>query len=102
QSTGLAAGQSPANNLKADLPLVESDELVYHFGTMQKGTTKSHVFKFTNRGLAPLELKAGPSSCKCTMVDLADAKLTEGQSAADKPIPPGGTVGVKLKWTAAV
>lgn len=84
------------------LPLVEVDGATFNFGAMQKGTTRSHVFRFTNRGDAPLELRAGSTSCKCTMVDLSETKLAEGDAAADQPIPPGESVSVKLKWTAAV
>jgi hypothetical protein len=84
------------------LPLAEVDGATFNFGTMQKGTTRDHVFRFTNRGTAPLVLTAGATSCKCTLLDLSESKLSEGDAAARKPIPPGESAGVKLEWTAAV
>ncbi|MEX2168478.1 MAG: DUF1573 domain-containing protein [Pirellulales bacterium] len=102
-SNGLAAtGQASSAGSATPSPLVEVDGATFNFGTMQKGTTRSHVFRFTNRGTAPLELQAGATSCKCTMVDLSEAKLAEGDAAADQPIPPGESASVKLKWTAEV
>lgn len=97
---GITATGGPAA-AGAKLPLAEVDSATFNFGAMQKGTTRDHIFRFTNRGNAPLELTAGATSCKCTLVDLAESKLSEGDAAADKPILPGKSAGVKLKWTAA-
>lgn len=61
----------------------------YNFGTMQRGTTKSHEFTFRNVGQAPLKLRVISTTCKCTVGDVSN-----------EPVPPGGSVGVRLEWTA--
>jgi len=72
-------------------PVIEVDQANYQFGTMQRGTTKSHEFVVRNTGESPLTLRAGGTSCKCTIGDVPDA-----------PIPPGGSVKVKLEWSALI
>jgi hypothetical protein len=70
-------------------PRVVVDESDFNFGTMQEGRRKSHTFMFKNVGAAPLTLKVGQPTCKCTV-----GSVTEG------PIPPGGSGSVTLEWTA--
>jgi hypothetical protein len=72
-------------------PRVTVDAVQYDFGTMQRGTKKSHDFLFRNVGNGPLTLRVGSTTCKCTL----------GSVPAD-PIPPGGQVNVTLEWTAKV
>jgi hypothetical protein len=72
-------------------PRVSVDGPQFDFGTMQRGTTKSHEFVFHNVGHGPLTLRVGNTSCKCTL----------GSVPAD-PIPPGGQVSVTLEWTAKI
>ena len=72
-------------------PHVEVDGPHYDFGTMQRGTTKSHEFTFHNVGHGPLTLRVGNTSCKCTLGSVPSA-----------PIPPGESVNVKLEWTAKI
>jgi len=81
--------QKPEQHDDTPQPHVEVDEEVYDFGTMQRGTTKSHDFVFKNMGQAPLTLKVGQTSCKCTV----------GEVAGDS-IPPGESVEVHLEWSA--
>ena len=61
----------------------------YNFGSMQRGTTKSHEFTFRNVGQAPLTLRVLSTTCKCTVGDVSHA-----------PVPPGESVGVRLEWSA--
>jgi hypothetical protein len=75
----------------ASEPRVEVDAPLYQFGTMQRGTTKSHEFVFRNVGHGPLTLRVGNTSCKCTIGAVSDA-----------PIPPGESVKVMLEWSALV
>jgi hypothetical protein len=82
--------ESPPSPGPAD-PRVEVDGPHYDFGTMQRGTKKSHEFGFRNIGHGPLTLRVGNTSCKCTL-----------GSVPDEPIPPGGSVNVKLEWTAKI
>src|SRR5262245_52451963 len=50
---------------------IKVDEPVYNFGTMQRGTTKSHEFVVHNIGDAPLTLANGGTTCKCTIGDVS-------------------------------
>src|SRR3954449_6323415 len=65
------------------------DEQHYNFGSMQRGTTKSHEFVIRNTGNAPLKIRNGGTTCKCTL-----------SKVADESIPPNGSTKVKLEWTA--
>ncbi|MGD9632977.1 MAG: DUF1573 domain-containing protein [Pirellulales bacterium] len=75
----------------ADAPRVDVHEPLYNFGTMQRGTTKSHEFVVNNVGKAPLTLKVGSTTCKCTIGNVSEA-----------PIAPGDSVKVKLEWSALI
>jgi hypothetical protein len=75
----------------ASEPRAQVDGPQFDFGTMQRGTTKTHEFVFHNVGHGPLTLRVGNTSCKCTL-----------GSVPDHPIPPGGSVSVKLEWTAKI
>jgi hypothetical protein len=72
-------------------PRVEVDQMIYEFGAMQRGTTKSHEFEFRNAGDAPLTLTVGGTSCKCTIGNVSN-----------EAIQPGKSVKVKLEWSALV
>ena len=72
-------------------PAFEVDQPVYQFGVMQRGTTKSHEFEVRNVGKSPLTLRTGGTTCKCTIGDVPEA-----------PVPPGGSVKVKLEWSALI
>ena len=73
------------------VPVVSVPEPHFDFGTMQRGTSKSHEFEIKNVGQAPLTLRAGTTSCKCTLSEVSEAA-----------IPPGGTTKVKVQWTAKI
>ena len=72
-------------------PRIEVDQMIYQFGAMQRGTTKSHEFEFRNTGDAPLTLSVGGTSCKCTIGNVSN-----------EAIEPGKSVKVKLEWSALV
>jgi hypothetical protein len=74
---------------KEATPRVQVDAPHFDFGTMQRGTTKSHEFEIRNVGDAPLTLEAGETSCKCTLSEVSKSA-----------IPPGGSTHVKVQWTA--
>jgi hypothetical protein len=89
-------GEIVAQNLQAstaapagDAPRIQVDEPHFHFGTMERGRTRSHRFEVKNVGNAPLSLQVGQTSCKCTL----------GEVTGDA-IPPGGTTHVELEWSA--
>jgi len=70
-------------------PHIVVDQPHYDFGTMQRGTSKSHEFVIRNTGTAPLKIRNGGTTCKCTL-----------SKVADESIPAGGSTTVKLEWTA--
>ena len=74
---------------RAGIPQAEAGELSYDFGTMQRGATASHEFTITNVGDAPLLLEVGPTTCKCTIGEVAD-----------KPLQPGDSTPVRVEWIA--
>ncbi|WP_425396981.1 DUF1573 domain-containing protein [Aeoliella sp.] len=75
----------------SELPKFEIDSLSHEFGTMQRGTSRSHSFKVTNSGDKPLNVEVVGTTCKCTAGDMAK-----------NPIPPGETVDLTLNWVAKV
>ncbi len=70
-------------------PRAQVDEPIFDFGTMQRGTKKSHTFMVMNAGAAPLTISVESKTCTCTV-----GEVTEG------PIPPGAAGRVRLEWTA--
>lgn len=82
------AGAGPAA-LGFQGPVAEVDEKLHDFGTMQRGSTESHEFLFTNAGTTPLTIEVGRTSCKCTLGNVAD-----------RPLAPGETTPVRLEWIA--
>lgn len=70
-------------------PKAVVDEMVHEFGAMAVGERRSHTFVVKNEGEAPLILKKGPTTCKCTLSKLA---LDE--------IPPGESAEITLEWEA--
>jgi hypothetical protein len=67
--------------------VVEASE--HDFGVCDPMETGSHTFLIRNQGDAPLAIKKGPTSCKCTLADLPT-----------DVIPPGETGQVRVSWTA--
>ena len=59
----------------------------YDFGLMDPMTSGTYDFEIKNVGDAPLHLKLGPTSCKCTITGLSADKL-----------PPGQTGKIRLEW----
>ena len=56
---------------------------------MQRGTSKSHDFVIRNTGDAPLKLRAGTTTCKCTLSEVSESAIAPGESTH-----------VKVQWTA--
>jgi len=81
--------QAPAVHPSDKSPRAEIKEQHYTFGVMQRGTRKSHEFEIRNVGNAPMTVRSGGTTCKCTV-----SKVPDGT------IPPGGSTTIKLEWTA--
>jgi hypothetical protein len=62
----------------------------YDFGTMDNGVHGEHEFVIRNEGDAPLRLKKGQTSCKCT------SSLLDGDD-----LPPGREAKIHLSWNVA-
>ena len=72
----------------SDQPKLVVDREEYDFGTLPPYTSQSCDFVITNEGTAPLVIKDGGTSCKCTMNELSAVR-----------IPPGESFTVTLNWT---
>lgn len=51
-------------------PEMTFEEQEHDFGTIAKGTTVEHKFKFTNTGKAPLVITNATATCGCTTPDV--------------------------------
>ena len=71
---GLAAAGSLAGQPRAEVHKREHD-----FGTMNPLTMGRHDFVIRNAGTAPLDLRVGPTTCKCTLARLENDNLIPGQ-----------------------
>ncbi|MCI0332128.1 MAG: DUF1573 domain-containing protein [Planctomycetes bacterium] len=68
---------------------IEVVEPRFNFGKMERGRERSHEFVIRNVGTAPLKLRVGQTSCKCTL----------GEVTGDA-IGPGESTHVRLEWSA--
>ena len=66
------------------------DTETYDFGTIAKGDSVTHVFKFKNTGDTDLVLEFVSGSCGCTV-----------PSYPEKPIPPGESGEIKVTFNSA-
>ncbi len=87
--TGGARADLAAPSVARGVPSFSVDETKYDFGEMQRGSEQSRTFTVTNKGDAPLSVRVGNTSCKCTVGDVEQ-----------RPIAPNESVPVKLTWTA--
>lgn len=68
-------------------PKAVVDETSVEFGSMGVNEIRKHKFVVTNKGEAPLRLKVGTPTCKCTV----------GKLEKDT-VPPGEKVEIELTW----
>lgn len=64
-----------------EYPVVEVDNKDFDFGSMDSQSKGHHDFIFRNVGKAPLELKKGGTTCKCTLSDIGEGMIQPGESA---------------------
>ena len=69
-------------------PKAVVSEPMYLFGSMAVGQSMSHKFTIKNDGEAPLEVKKGSTTCKCTLSEMENSMVE-----------PGKSVEVELTWT---
>lgn len=77
----------PVISKKGPYPKVITTETEFDFGVLEVNQQGKHEFVIRNEGEADLVVKKGPTSCKCTLSEVAE-----------KPIPPGGEAKVELTW----
>jgi hypothetical protein len=75
---------------KGPYPKVVTAETEYDFGILEANQEGKHEFIVRNEGDADMVLKKGPTTCKCTLSEVAET-----------PIPPGGEAKVLLSWKPA-
>ncbi len=80
-------GPKPSPGGPAAKAVVEVAE--HDFGVMDPDSQGSHTFRIRNHGDGPLELKKGPTSCKCALAEVQPATVE-----------PGETGQVRIAWTA--
>lgn len=90
--TMIELGASPGGHVMADLayseglksdpsgPRIGVDTERFDFGTMLRDASMEHTFTVRNTGLAPLVLKKGQSSCRCTQFEITNTTLQPGES----------------------
>lgn len=69
------------------LPKLEALQTEFDFGFLQQGESGEHAFEIRNVGEAPLRLKTGSTTCRCTLGSLERDELL-----------PGETGTVRLEW----
>jgi hypothetical protein len=100
--TVIELGASLTKSVDASIPTVAplpsldgshvvADEEEFNFGSMERESSKSHVFTVRNTGKAPLELKKGETTCRCTRFEIAQTLLKPGESTP-----------VTIQWHATV
>ena len=66
------------------------DKTPWDLGVIDGPEEFDHQFVIRNEGTAPLELRQGPSECKCTVSELPK-----------EPVPPGGGAEIRVTFTEA-
>lgn len=85
----VAAANTSTNSADFGGKLVIEGGATYNFGEMDRHAKGTHEFVFRNTGTAPIGLKKGQTTCKCTMNEMEDSELKPGESIA-----------IKLSWEA--
>ena len=83
-------------------PQADVPETTHQFGSVGSGEKGQHTFVIRNRGVAPLVLTRGATSCTCTVSDLGpsnDGGDTAAEETAKRTVPPGGETTVSIQWT---
>ena len=86
---GTRTGTPAVTPPSGPVPKVVVDQEEYEFGLMDIAAKGKHDFVFNNRGEATLELKAGETSCGCTVSEIKDGGIAPGESGK-----------VSVTWTA--
>lgn len=61
-------------------PAISFESETIDYGEVAQGSDGTRIFKFTNTGDAPLEIKNAKSSCGCTVPKKPEAPIAPGES----------------------
>jgi hypothetical protein len=84
-----ATAPPPEQSSLGPRPKAVAVDPVFDFGVCDPSADGEHTFLVRNDGDAPLEVRKGSTTCKCTLADLPQ-----------NYIPPGGIGQVRVVWTA--
>ena len=87
ESATAAGNHSPNSDRGPRLTMLTPER--YEFGFIDQNSKTHYTFKVKNEGDGPLELRKGPTSCKCTTVGMIKDRLQ-----------PGDTADIVLEWEA--
>ncbi|SDR65710.1 Protein of unknown function [Formosa sp. Hel1_31_208] len=76
--TTISFAQDDVSNQEIGVFEFEQDTIDY--GTIQQHDNGVRVFKFTNRGLAPIVISKVKTSCGCTVPTYSQAPILSGES----------------------
>lgn len=78
---------TPEGRKRAKLPDAYAPETEFDFGVMDPLADGMHEFVIRNRGNAPLKLRVGDTTCKCTVGGISNDEIAPGEEGK-----------VKLTW----
>jgi hypothetical protein len=80
-ASGEVAAGTTAGSFQRPAPRAEIAAPVHNFGVMSVGETRIHEFTIRNEGNAPLQLRNGRTTCKCTLARPHREEVLPGDSA---------------------
>lgn len=72
--------KKPVPSKTGPWPKAVTQETSYDFNRMRLGSKQDYEFTITNEGDAPLKLKTGDPTCKCTKFKLSATEIAPGES----------------------
>jgi hypothetical protein len=78
--TALLATASLSFATQQKAPSIAFEYLTKDLGKVTQGQKATHIFKFSNKGLAPLEISRVESSCGCTAAILSSKVIQPGET----------------------
>lgn len=89
--SNLAEAEKRDLNISKGAPVIKFDKTEYDFGTVIDGEIIETVFTLTNTGKSPLVITDAKTTCGCTVPSWPK----------DKPIAPGESTEIKVKFNTA-
>ncbi len=84
---GFANAGVPVHNPSRETgAVIQFESMVHDYGTMKEGDIKECVFKFTNKGDAPLIIQNVEEPCGCTVPFWSKEPVMPGQSGEIKVV----------------